>query len=126
MAVCCGFFGGGGVVGAGINAPVMSYACSLYQMRASFTKSETCTNNVQPGCTQYEIHEFLRRHVQRKTLTKKMCNSRTVARLSTKVRAKKKKKDTPTSFCCVMTSHITTSTSPPQNADHKTNFQQGR
>ena len=42
------------MVRAGINAPVMSYACSLYQMRASFTKSETCTNNVQLGCTQYE------------------------------------------------------------------------
>jgi hypothetical protein len=25
----------------------------------------------QLGCTQYEIHEFLRRHVQRKTLAQK-------------------------------------------------------
>jgi len=44
MAVCCGcllFVVGccGVVVHAGMtNAPVTSYVCSLYQMRASFTK----------------------------------------------------------------------------------------
>ena len=69
------------------NAPVTSYVCSLYHKCAQVSLSETCTNVhpsctkmcngsalhifVQLGCTQYEIHEFLRTHVQHKTLAQK-------------------------------------------------------
>jgi len=58
------------------NDPVTSDVCSLYQMRASFTKwnlqilaselheNVQCFFFMQLGCTQYEIHEFLREHLQ--------------------------------------------------------------
>jgi hypothetical protein len=72
------------VVCAGMtNAPVTSCVCSLYQMRASETCKflhpscmKTCNAFallvfMQLGCTQYEIHEFLREHVQRKSVARK-------------------------------------------------------
>ena len=56
-------------------SPVTSYVCSLYQMRASFTKwnlYETCLCVVEKstdfstlGYTQYKINEFLCRPLQR-------------------------------------------------------------
>ena len=72
------------VVRAGMtNAPVTSCICSLYRMRASETCKffhpscmKTCNAFallvfMQLGCMQYEINEFLREHVQRKSVARK-------------------------------------------------------